>query len=146
MDLKKEKSFKCRATLKQTRASAKELEWRQDCFLPQSVILSTPKTNSSQSFFAEISQSIEMLGSSSDRSRWITQEWKYTKNESTSLTAQIKESTVVLVCCMLQPQPLKDKWWRVRTFLSYMNYKNTIRGSNDKTSLPSGYYYEPIHF
>lgn len=55
------KSFKCRATFKQTTALAKELEWRQDCFLPQSVILSTPKTNSSQSFSAEISQSQKCL-------------------------------------------------------------------------------------
>lgn len=55
MDWKEEKkkSFKCRATLKQTRASAKELEWRQDCFLPQSA--TTPKTN--RSYFAETGQS-----------------------------------------------------------------------------------------
>ena len=50
---KKKKSFKCRAMLKQIRASAKELEWRQDCFLPQSA--TTPKTN--RSYFAETGQS-----------------------------------------------------------------------------------------
>lgn len=58
----KKKPFKCRATLKQSRASAKELEWRRDCFfLPQSAILTTPKTASSWSYFAEISQSHRCL-------------------------------------------------------------------------------------
>lgn len=68
MDWKrKKKSFKCRATLKQSRASAKELEWRQDCFLPQSAILTTPKTNSSWSYFAEISQSHRCLAAAPTR-------------------------------------------------------------------------------
>lgn len=94
--------------LKQTKASAKVMEWRQNCFLPQSVILSTPKTNSSQSYFAKItSVNDKCLAAAPTRAGRSKPEWKYTKNENIALTAQNKESSIMFVCCMLQPEPQK---------------------------------------
>lgn len=124
----KKKSFKCRATLKQSRASAKELEWRQDCFFASKCNLNHTKDKLQLELLCWNQSITQMLGSSSNKSRWITREWKYGEYESTSLTAQIKESTIGFVCCMLQPQPQKDQRWRVQTcfLLFYMNYKNTI--------------------
>lgn len=79
--------------------------------LPQSAILSTPKTNSSQSYFAEISQSQKCLVAAptgADESH---------QNKNTPWTKVrlwlCKSKTIV--CCMLQPRPQKDKSWRVRT-------------------------------
>lgn len=107
MDSKKKKIFKSRAMLKQTSASAKELDWRQDCLLSQSVGLNYAK----EKLLSELlwlNQSVtEMLGRSSNKSGWIIPEWKYNKYESTSLTVRLKESAVVFVCCTLQSQPQK---------------------------------------
>lgn len=74
------KKINCNAMLKQTTASAKEMEWRHDCFLPQCVILSTLKTNSSQSYFAEITSVNDKCLAAAPTSRWIIPEWKHTKN------------------------------------------------------------------
>ena len=73
----------------------------------------------------------EMLGSSSNDNRWITPGWKYTKYESTSLTAQIKESTIVFVLLHASVSNTKRSMMKDTNnffFPFYMNYKNTIRG------------------
>lgn len=93
MDWKKNYS-NCSATLKQTRKNS----WNENriAFLSQNVILSTTKTKLNESYFPQISQSQKYL--EADESY---QKEKIHQEQSTSLTAQIKESTIVLVCCML---------------------------------------------
>lgn len=112
--------------LKQTSASAKELEWRQDCFLPQSA--TTPKTN--RSYFAEIGQSQKNAWQRLHQEQMNHSRMKI--HQSMKVHLWLHRSKEVQCVCLLHASVLTTKRSMMMAtkmfFFSpfYMNYKNTI--------------------
>ncbi len=112
--------FQVQNNVKTNRSLSKRAGLKTGLLLPQSVVLTTPK----EELLSELlwwNQSVtEMLGRSSNESGWVVAEWKYTKYESTSLTAhhQRKYNCVCLLHASVSTAK-KKQWWRVQTCFSF---------------------------